>query len=51
MPADFNDDFVKRVRELADVPRVRSSEVRKIIEAMAAMNAEAVAPELTQANS
>lgn len=40
MSAEITDDFVKRVRERADVPRVRSSEVRKIIEAMIALGAE-----------
>lgn len=51
MPADFTDDFVKQVRELADVPRVRSSEVRKIIEAMATLTAKGSAPELSLAKS
>lgn len=37
MQSDITDDFVKRVRERADVPRVRSSEVKKIIEAMVAL--------------
>ncbi|WP_426037938.1 hypothetical protein [Cypionkella sp. TWP1-2-1b2] len=40
MPAEISDEYVRRVRERADVPRVRSSEVRKIIEAMVALSIE-----------
>jgi CTP:molybdopterin cytidylyltransferase MocA len=33
MSGQISDDFVKRVLARADVPRVRSSEVKRIIEA------------------